>query len=331
MHSPILAAVAVLIATIGPTFAIGGRALAETAPSTLPGQLVKDFHGAFGEHHARAVHAKGIILEGSFQPSVDGPALSSASVFATRMSVTVRFSDFTGLPDIPDTSGDANPRGFAIKFHLPGGAAYDIVAHSFNGFPVATAAKFSVLLQALARSGPDAAKPTSLDGFFAEHPRALAFFTTQKPPPESFATAAYFGVNAFTFTDAAGHSQPVRYRFVPEAGEHYLTPDTLKTRTATYLIDEIGRRVAAQPIRFTWYAQLSQPDDRIDDPSVAWPEDRRLVNLGVITIERLPANTPGLDRSLLFLPGNLPAGIGIADPMVTVRNAAYPLSFRERQ
>ncbi|TPG46025.1 catalase family peroxidase [Roseomonas nepalensis] len=321
----------ILVATIVELLPTGGSAVADTMPSALPAQLVQDFHAAFGDHHARAVHAKGIILEGSFQPSADGARLSAAPLFRVGVPVTVRFSDFTGLPDIPDTSNDANPRGFAVKFHLPGGAPYDIVAHSFNGFPAATAAEFSSLLQALARSGPDVGKPTPLDRFFADHPRALAFFTTQKPPPESFATAAYFGVNAFIFTDAAGHSQSVRYRFVPEAGEHYLAPNALKARSATYLIDEIGPRVRAQPIRFTWYAQLSELSDAVDNPSVAWPENRRLVNLGVITIDRLAANVPDTDRGLLFLPGNLPEGIGIADPMVTIRNAAYPLSFHERQ
>jgi catalase len=40
---------------------------------------------------------------------------------------------------------------------------------------------------------------------------------------------------------------------------------------------------------------------------------------------------PAADRDLLFLPGSLPPGIGIADPMVTVRNAAYPVSFHQRQ
>ena len=34
-----------------------------------PAQLVDDLHSAFGDHHVRAVHAKDIILEGSFTPS----------------------------------------------------------------------------------------------------------------------------------------------------------------------------------------------------------------------------------------------------------------------
>ena len=247
-------------------------------------------------------------------------------MFTGRRPVTVRFSDFTGLPDIPDTSDGANPRGFAVKFELPGGATDDIVAHSFNGFPAATAAEFSTLLQAFPRSGPEAANL-----FFDAHPRARAFFTTQKPPPESFATAAYFGVNAFFFTDGAGRKLPVRYRFVPVAGEHYLTSDAVKSRSADYLIDEIGQRVAAHPLQFTWLAQIGEPTDKIDDPSLAWPEERRLVPLGLITLDKAVMNTPERDRALLFLPGGVPTGISIADPMVDVRNAAYPISFGERQ
>ncbi|KQP80302.1 hypothetical protein ASF57_18135 [Methylobacterium sp. Leaf117] len=324
-------AAAILTSAQAAGILLGGTAMAETDKPDLPAQLVKDFHGAFGNHHARAVHAKGVILEGRFEPSPDAQVASKAEVFTGNRRVSVRFSDFTGLPDIPDTSGDANPRGLAIKFDLPDGATYDIVAHSFNGFPVATAAEFSTLLQALPLSGPDAAKPTALDRFFADHPRAQAFFTTQKPPPESFATTAYFGVNAFTFTDATGRPLTVRYRFVPGAGEHHLESDALKTRSASYLVDEIGPRVAAHPITFMWQAQIAEPADRADDPSMAWPETRRLITLGVITIDKAVENTPERDRALLFMPGDVPPGIGIADPMLAVRNAAYPVSFGERQ
>ena len=49
--------------------------------------------------------------------------------------VTVRFSDFAGIPTVSDTDALANPRGMALKFHLPEGSETDLVAHSFNGFP----------------------------------------------------------------------------------------------------------------------------------------------------------------------------------------------------
>ena len=299
--------------------------------SRLPAQLVRDFRGAFGEHHARAVHAKGVILRGTFEPTSEARKLSEAAVFTGAMPLIVRFSDFTGLPEIPDTSGSANPRGFAVKFLLPDGSNLDVVSHSFNGFPVATSADFSTLLQALGRSPAGAPTPTPLEVFLASHPAAKSFFTTQKPPPESFATTAFYGVNAFFFTDASGHSVPVRYRFMPDAGEHYLDEESLGTKSAAYLFDEIVERLVKGPVLFSWLAQIGEAGDRLEDPSVPWPNSRQLVKLGVIIIDEAVRNTPVIDRGLMFLPGTLPPGIGIADPMLTVRNAAYPVSYHERQ
>ena len=68
----------------------------------------------------------------------------------------------------------------------------------------------------------------------------------------------------------------------------------------------------------------------IDDPSIAWPGSRKLVKLGTITLTRVVAD-PGADRKLLFLPANMPDGIAAADPMLAVRNDAYPISFAHRQ
>ncbi len=315
-----------------PAISVGAQpAAGPVDPAELPGQLVRDFHGVFGEHHARAVHAKGVILQGWFTPTAEARMLSAAELFTRPSPVTVRFSDFTGLPDIPDTSGNASPRGFAIKFRLPTRSALDIVSHSFNGFPVASAAEFSELLQALGQSPAGMSPPTAFDTFLATHPAAKAFFTTQRPPPASFATTAFYGVNAFLFNDAAGHARPVRYRFVPEAGEHELDEATLRTKSTGYLMDEIRARVATEPVRFRWLAQLGEAGDSLDDPSAAWPESRRLETLGVIAIDRAGPDTPEADRELLFLPGSVPPGIELADPMVAVRNAAYPLSFHERQ
>ncbi len=304
---------------------------ADELAKRLPSQLVQDLHSAFGEHHARAVHAKGVILQGSFTPSPEASTLSRAAVFSATVPIIVRFSDFTGIPNIPDTNYNASPRGFAIKFLMPDGANFDVVSHNFNGFPVSNSADFGALMQAIGASGNGAAKPTVLDQFLASHPIAKVFLTTQKAPPESYATTAYFGVNSFLFTNHAGQSSYVRYRFIPEAGEHYLEEATLKTRSPNYLTEEIKSRVAEGPVGFTWYAQLSESDDEIENPAVAWPESRKLVKLGMLTIDQVASNDDIAQRSLLFLPGTLPNGIGIADPMLSIRNAAYPVSFHQRQ
>jgi catalase len=306
---------------------------AEPAPATAtPAQMVDALRTAFGTHHARAVHAKGVILEGSFTPSPEAKTLSKATLFtAATVPVTVRFSDFTGIPDIPDTVDDANPRGLALKFRMADGPGMDIVTHSFNGFPTTTADEFRQLLLSIGASGPDAAKPTALDRFLEANPRAKTFLTTQKPAPVSYATLSYFGVNAFKFVDSAGHGAFVRYRFVPSTGEQFLDPAVLKAKGPNYLSQEIAARVGTTPVAFDWYAQVAGSGDVIADPSIAWPESRKLVKLGVIRISRMASDQAASDKATLFLPGNLPQGVEIADPMVQVRNAAYPLSFRDRQ
>jgi catalase len=309
--------------------------LAAIQPTTIRAEdgarLVDDLRAVFGKHHARAVHAKGVILEGNFAPAEAARALSKAALFAgTIVPVTIRFSDFPGIPDIPDNIGEASPRGLGIKFRAGGDADMDVVTINFNGFPTATADEFGVLLRAIASSGPGAAKPTELDKFLESHPIAKTFLTTQNPPPISYATTTYFGVNSVAFVDAKNERHFLRYRFVPEAGEHYLDEATRKSMGPNYLSEEIAKRIVA-PIRFDWYAQLAGPGDKIEDPSIAWPGSRTLVKLGTISVEHIAPNQAIADKSLLFMAGTFPNGIEAADPMLAVRNAAYAVSFGERQ
>ena len=301
-----------------------------TGQTHSPAQLVDALHTAFGHHHARAVHAKGIIMKGEFTPDTGAANLSKAfHLQKIKSSVIVRFSDFTGIPDIPDNNGAANPRGLAIRFQSPQDQTTDIVAHSFNGFPTENSDQFRELLLAIGASGPGAAKPTALDNFLALHPVAKAFLTTQKLPV-SFAAISYFGVNAFQFTNREDQSYFIRYQFVPDE-EQLLTPEEFKTKGANYLIDEIKDRIGTKPINFKLYAQIAEEGDAIENPSIAWPSTRKRVLLGTIVINKLASNTAQEDKELSFLPGNIPDGIKVADPMLDFRSRAYPISVKERQ
>ncbi|MEO8159535.1 MAG: catalase family peroxidase [Betaproteobacteria bacterium] len=322
---------AILAAFIATCARADGPAPQTVQPNQTPQDLVNALHAAFGVHHARAVHAKGIILEGQFAPDKAAASLTKAGIFVSALlPVTVRFSDFTGIPDIPDNIGDANPRGFALKIMAKDGETFDIVTHSFNGFPTSTSDEFAALLRSIGASGPHVPHPSPVEQFLASHPVAKQFLTTQKPPPVSYATAAYFGVNALKYTNAAGKSVFVRYRFVPRAGEQYLTADQAAAKGPNYLREEITARVAKNPVIFDWYAQIAEGTDKIDDPSTAWPDSRRLVKLGTITITAV-RDDASTDKQTIFLPGQAHAGIEAADPMLVLRNNAYPVSFAGRQ
>jgi len=305
---------------------------AQTQPQTSsPAQLVDALHTAFGTHQARAVHAKGIIFEGEFTPDMHAASLTKAMhLQSTKSRIVVRFSDFTGIPDIPDNVGGANPRGFAIKFIMPDDETTDIVGHSFNGFPTANSDQFRELLLAIGASGRDDSKPNALDSFLSTHPIAKTFLTTQKLPV-SYATISYYGVNSFKFTNKSGQSHFIRYLFVPEEGERLLTADQFNQAGAEYLQTEIKKRIASSPIRFKFYAEIAQEGDEIENPSIAYPAGREKVSLGYIDIKTLAANTTAEDKALSFSPNNIPDGIETADPMLNFRGKAYPISVKERQ
>jgi catalase len=306
-----------------------------TAPQTTPTALVDAMNGLFGKQtYGRAIHAKGIVLEGSFAPSRDAEAITSAKHLGAQngsVPIFVRFSSFAGIPSISDTDDLAQPRGMAIKFRLRDGNETDIVSHSYNGFPTATAGEFEELLRALAKSGPGTPAPTPADQFFATHPIARTFLTSQGSPPASFATVNYYGVNSFRFTNATGESVFGRYQIVPAAATQLLTKEQVATASKDYLEQEIAKRVAlGQPARFTLQVQLAEAGDRIDDPSIAWPASRRVVKLGEIVVSRVVADSDAEERKLMFTPSAVVDGIAPADPMITMRGAAYTVSYGRR-
>jgi catalase len=275
------------------TFGLSGMSAGQDVD---PAELVKDIHAIFGEHHARAVHAKGVVLDATFEPAREARQLSKARAFIGKVQATARLSDTTGIPAIPDADPNASPHGLAIKFKLGDGSEMDLVTHSFNGFPAATAAEFDNFLKAAAASGPGATKPTPIEKYLQAHPNAVPFVKQQNPPPESLATTTYFGVNAFAFVDESGKKTIVRYRFVPEAGEKYLDAAAAASMGPNYLMDEIAERVAKAPVVFVWFAQVAQPGDKADDPSSPWPEDRQLVKLGTLTFAGMAADQGGIEQ-----------------------------------
>lgn len=300
---------------------------------STPEQLVNALNGVFGKQQlgVRAVHAKGINLKGEFRPSNSAAEVSKAPhLQQISVPITVRFSDFTGFPSIADTNKLASPRGMAIKFHLQDGSDTDLIAHSFNGFPAATADEFRELLVAMVSSGPGVAEPTPLDAFLVAHPAAKRFLESQIPPPRSYATVSYFGVNTFKFTNAEGAVTLGRYQIRPTTGEQSLTEAEVASVEPDYLSKEIRERISRDPVGFQLLLQIADEGDDLDDPSIAWPDTRRQIALGTIVIDQVVAHNAAAERTLLFLPGTLPVGIEARDPMIEARQASYPISYERR-
>jgi catalase len=288
----------------------------------------------FGKHPGfRANHAKGVVCEGTFTPSPMAATLSRAPHFQGKaVKVTVRFSDATGVPNIPDGAPVAGPRGMAVRFHLPEGGITDIVANAFNGFMAATPEDFLAFLRAVAASGEKAPKPTPLDKFLDTHPAAKRFVTTPKPAPASVGTSAYFGVHAFLFTNRDDKSRYARYQFRPSAGESYLDDAAAAKQPPNYLIDELSARLAKGPISFRLFAQLAAEGDPVDDPTAVWPANRPTLELGVLSVTKRVADNDAAQRALAFDPQRLVDGIDASDdPILDTRSATYRISVSRRR
>jgi catalase len=247
--------------------------------------------------------------------------------------VTVRFSDFAGIPAVADNDPqNASPRGCAIRFHLAEHVHTDIVAHSVNAFPVRTADEFLEFLNALLATDPAGPHPNAIERYMGSHPAALAFVQAPKPIPTSFARESFFAISAFRFTSEQGLSRFGRYRVLPVAGNEYLDAAGAAAQTPNFLFHEIDARVAKGPVRFRIVVQLAQDGDTVDDATAGWPDDRPQVTLGEISLTGITPNNASEQQQIIFDP--IPRVDGIeasADPLFEPRANIYLMSGRRRR
>ena len=185
------------------------------------------------------------------------------------------------------------------------------------------------MLQAIVASPPDAPKPTKLEQFFASHPNAPKAIGSISIP-DSFADEEYHGIDAFIFVSKSGQRQAVRYVIAPEKLVH-ITPEEAAKLSPNYLFDDLANRITRKPLVFHLKAQLDEPGDQTKDASQPWPDDRKIVDLGVLALTKVVPNSAESQKKLLFLPTNLTPGIELSDdPLPSTRSAAYGVSFGRR-
>lgn len=327
MKTKLLAASLIASASVG--LAASAPVAADDAPLTV--QIVDALNKIYGAHPGyRANHAKGVVVEGHFKAAPGASKLSRAKLFdGSTIPVTVRFSDSGGLPTVPDGDPHANPHGMAIKYHLPSGDT-DMVIVSLKFFPVGTGEEFRDLLVAIGQTTADSPHPNPVEAFMGAHPQAPKALATAQTP-DSFADEEYYGINAFNFVDAAGNKQAVRYQMVPQKLVH-LKPEDAAKRKPDFLVADIGPRIAKKPVVFHLKAQLAAAGDQTKDGSQPWPDDRKVVELGTLTLDKAVPDSAAAEKKLLFMPTTLTDGIELTDdPLPQVRTGAYAVSFSRRQ
>jgi catalase len=303
------------------------------SPSEQAVDAVSDLFGRHPGH--RAVHAKGILCTGTFTATPQAAALTRAQHMQGQpVEVTVRFSNASGDPGEHD--GIPDGRGMATKLYLPDGSRTDILAVSAKRFFARTPEEFIEFNRAVApgNGGRPRPRPLKMLWYLARHPKAAPAVRSigETKPIAGYARCRYNSLHAFGWVDSGGGTRHVRYSWLPEEGELALDSKDAKSRAPDYLQQDLRDRFAqGERVRFTLVVQLASPDDPLDDPRIAWPEDREEVTVGALELTGLETRRETDGDVLVFDPTRVTDGIELTDdPILRFRKAAYSVSVDRR-
>jgi catalase len=326
----LLGSLALIIVIIGG----GAAAFAYTAgwlsPQRLTPDRVVDAFTPPGDKPPlghRRNHAKGICFTGTFESNGAGSALSQAQLFTRgQYPVVGRFNLGTPEPNTPDAT--VRVRGIGLRVSTPDGQEWRSAMIDPPFFPVSTPQAFYELLVASGSKDPDAMKT-----LVAAHPEVAVFGAWAKSAPwtGSYAEERFNSLNSFIFVDGSGAEHVVRWSLLPAAQPVPVAPSELAKRGPDFLEQEITERVRNAPQRWTLVVTVANPGDPTADPSKAWPQDRRTVEVGTLVVQQIEAERDGPCRDLNFDPTVLPTGMRTSDdPFPAARSSAYAKSYDRR-
>jgi catalase len=275
----------------------------------------------------RKNHAKGICFTGTFEANGAGSGLSRAQVFTRGQYPALgRFNLATADADAPDAT--VRVRGLGLRISTPDGQEWRMAMIDAPFFAVSTPQVFYGLLLASSNKDPNAMKT-----LVGEHPEIAAFGAWAKSAPwtGSYAEERFNSLDSFIFTDNSGAEHAVRWSLLPAAQPVSVSPEDLAKRGPDFLEQEIAERVRGGPQRWTMAVTVANPGDPTADPSKAWPEDRRTVEVGTMTVRQIEAERDGPCRDINFDPTVLPTGMRTSDdPFPAARSSAYAKSYDRR-
>ena len=303
-----------------------------TPDKLTPSRFADRFEQVAGRHDGfRRNHAKGLSATGTFASNGAGAEVCRAAVFAPgTVPVIGRFSLSGGLPDQVDKPDTV--RGMALAFLLPNGQQWRTATVNLPVFPDNTPQGFYERLLAgkpLPATGQP--NPEAMAAFLARHPETAAAMKIikQSPPSAAFADSTFHGLNAFLVTNAAGATVPVRWTLVPQPSTTPLIPAHPGTRD--YLFDALIETAARGPLAWRLLLTIGERGDPTNDATKPWPDSRRSIDTGTVTIDAVQTEAPGNARDINFDPLVLPDGIAASDdPLLSARSSVYARSFTRR-
>jgi catalase len=272
----------------------------------------------------RRNHAKGICFTGVFEANGAGSTLSKAPVFVRgQYPIVGRFNLASANLSAPDAT--VRVRGMGLQITMPDGQMWRSAMIDAPFFPVSTPRALYELTVASGSKDPDAMK-----NFVAAHAELANFGTWAQSAPwtGSYAEERYNSLNSFTFTNASGATSTVRWSLLPAAQPVAVQPDELAKGGPDVLEQEITQRVKSGPLHWALVVTVANPNDPTSDPSKAWPQERRTLEVGTLTVQQIEPEQDGPCRDINYDPTILPSGISTSDdPFPAARSSAYRRSY----
>lgn len=290
-------------------------------PSKMIAALAPPTGPALGH---RRNHAKGICFTGVFNANGMGSELSRANAFVQgHYPVVGRFNLGTADPTAPDST--VRVRGMGLQIATPDGEIWRTAMINAPIFLASTPKGFYEFLRASGSKDPNA-----MSDFAKAHPEFAPFGDWAKNGAwtASYAEERYNSLNAFIFVNGSGAEHAVRWSLIPQAQPVVISPTELAKRGPNFLEQEITERVVAAPQRWRLVITVANPADPTADPTVAWPVDRRTIDVGTLNATKIEPERDGPCREINFDPTILPDGIKTSDdPFPAARSAAYARSY----
>lgn len=301
----------------------------------LETQIVDAIQDVGGRHEGhRAVHAKGTLCAATFTPTPAAREVCRAAHFlGGPVRAHVRFSNGSGDPGARDAAQDG--RGIGVKLYLDDGTTTDLVGISRRQFFVRTPEDFLEFTRAR-KPDPETGQPDleKLGAFLGAHPEAGPAVQEQltSKPPVSYATTPFNGLHAFRYTAPDGTRRWVRWHLEPAAGVQVVEDDEAAAALdRDYLQHEIAERLSEGPAVFTLSVAVAREGDPLDDPTLAWPDDRETVELGRLEVTGVATDRERDGDVLVMDPLRLTDGIEPSDdPILHARSDVYAESVYRR-
>lgn len=279
----------------------------------------------------RALHADGRLYRGTFRATPEAADFTRAQhLQGEEVPVTVRFSKGGGDP----FAHFAATVGMAVRFWLPDGRVTNLVMLSQKLFVANSVEQFLGLLEAGLPTRPGGpVNRAGLQAFLAQNPNSAKVFAmrAESLAPVSFAHTEFNSVHAFRYVNAAGVATPARCHWVPVAGVKGQPVTTLAEQPADVLYGELAARLAEAPVGFDLVLEIAEPGDPLDDATALWPENRRRVVIGRLSVTAPIAEAETGDPVMNHDPTQLTDGIEPTDdPILQIRRGVYEVSAAGR-